>query len=321
MGERGSEAVPGGPTRIVRDANLRVGVRVGPHWVVAWVPEHFPGAASSFLDPASLEVLAVEPGFAPLAWLGGGRLLGWRRNECGMPRVGVYTLSAPGELHTLGRAAGGWKLRQTRPLYHGAPPLAAVIPPPPAQGPHERAAGTKGAALTWAFTCDGARMHRLDLGSGARHPVAGVLAATSCPLRWGPFLWFTAETGDGPRLVDLEADGRDARLVRSRAFPGGGFWFGPVAVGAGRLVLMQDEGMRVPVGRGASWTGTSRRPRLWTLDPDTGEWRRLPVPPVPLDSGRLFAGARLAAVSPDGRWLALRRDAEVIELWPLPSSP
>jgi hypothetical protein len=314
------EVVPGQSERRVKLANLRVGVRAGSRHIVAWV-RYLPGAASVFLDRQTLEIEHVAKGFAPLAWIGDGKLLGWRRNDRGVPMIGIYRLAESGGLHALALAdmASPAGLMQIRPLYAGAPPLAATLAPEPLAGPHERdalrhAGSGRFMPAPRALLCAGARIWLMDLRSGDRKAVGRDRVWMGCPLSAGPFLWGAADMAGGPRLVRLEPEGDGLIVSGEWPFPREGFWFAPVAHAGGGLWLLRDAGVRGEAHGGGRSATTSRKGEIWRFDVDREQWTRVTTPPIGLESGKLSEGARFIAVSPDGRWLAIREDETHIRL-------
>ena len=316
------EQVPGQHQVRVELANLRVGVRIGGRHVVAWV-SRLPGSASVFLDRGTLQVEQIAKGFVPLAWTGEETLLGWRRNDKGQPMIGLYSLVARGELHALALSslASPGALAQVRPLYTGAPPLAAVLVPRPWRGIHEqewrRHAGAPAGGAKQALLCSGFRAWLMDLRRGERTLVGANRVWTSCAMPAGPFLWATADMAGGIHLIRLEPTG-EGTLRESAAWPlpGEGFWFGPVGFDGSYLWLLRDPGVEAPARGGpAMSTTTSRRAEIWRVDPLDGRARRASrFGSIELDSGKLQQGARLIAVSPDGGWVAVRVDGHHVAL-------
>ncbi len=318
------EQVPGQSETRVPLANLRVGVRLGQRYLVAWVAR-LPGAASVFLDRNTLETVHLARGFVPLAWVTDEQLLGWRRNDRGQPMIGIYRL-AGGEnagLHALTWKPGhaGVQLTQVRPLYTGAPPQAAVLVPGPERGPHERAQQAHAAHMNpeaprQALLCAGARLWQMDLHSGRREAIGRDRLWMGCPLAAGPFLWAVADMAGGPRLIRLETKGRNLRPSGHWPVPRSGFWFAPAAFDGTSLWLFRDAGIRGPARGGGSSTTTSRQAEAWRFTVFMPGWKPTGVH-LPLDSAKAYEGARLIAISPGGAWLAWRANETQIRLLPL----
>jgi len=326
------EQVPGEFTTVVEGANLRVGIRAGRRYIVAWVGEYLPGGAALFIDRASFRPVALEPGFMPLAWRDDEHLLGWRRNERAQPMIGIYALSDTGTLHTLsgpGRnmPAHARRLIQVRPLYTGAPPLSAVIVPPPLEGPHERAVHARSdrvsALAPLALLCNGSRAALLDLRSGRRTQVLEEAVLMGCPVAAGHLIWALVDQPGGARLISLERRGQDLHIIRAHALPQPRFWFGPLAADLNRIWLVQDPGHAAPASGGSGGVSyTTRRDGvLWSFTQDAADWRRWPLPRFRVDSGKIFEGARLAALSPDGYRLAVRLNRHTVKVLDLAGAP
>lgn len=95
------------------------------------------------------------------------------------------------------------------------------------------------------------------------------------------------------------------------------FWFayGPVAV-VGRIVLfLCDPGVQQPFGP-ATGGVTTGRASLWAFD--VGRREKRPALPVEIaDAGHWLLGYRLVAVSPDGRFVAVRERLRRLSIWRL----
>jgi len=187
--------------------------------------------------------------------------------------------------------------------------------------------------------CSGSRVWLLDLHTGQRKVLGKQWIWSTCPRRGGPFLWATILTGSGSKLVALERaeptehtslldlltnsdplSGSGLQLAHELALPAGGFWFGPAAATADglRLWLLHDLGQGMP-GAGPSARGgtTARHAELWRYDLVSNVWSASRLAPIPLDSGRMNDAARLLAISPDGRWLAVRTATDTVRLIPI----
>jgi hypothetical protein len=283
---------------------------------VAWV-QNLPGAASVFLDRETLEIEHVAKAFTPLAWTGDEDMLGWRRNDKGRPMIGIYRLAERGKLYALAGMAPPAGLIQVRPLYSGAPPLAALLAPEGWRGPHEqdvqRHAGSSVSASFKAVLCAGARIWLMDLRSGKRVPVGKQQMWMGCPVTGGPFLWGVVDRAGGPRLVRLEVSDDGIRESSVWSFPEPGFWFVAAFDGNG-LWLFRDPGIRGAAHGGGVSTTTSRNAELWRFNVFGRSWNRDTTPLIEFDSSKAGVGARLVAISPDGRWMVLRRDGDRLDL-------
>ncbi|GIX30629.1 MAG: hypothetical protein KatS3mg124_1101 [Porticoccaceae bacterium] len=121
----------------------------------------------------------------------------------------------------------------------------------------------------------------------------------------------------GRRLLALGMKGNRLDLLEAQELPwsmGEPEWCSPLAAGPdGLLVLARRELHRRSLGGGASGAATTPWLSLYRHRLGAGASpQALGLPPVETQ-----LGARPVALSPSGRWLAVRHDALAVRLWPL----
>ena len=284
---------------------LRVRVLAAGPYILARATTSSPGSGPAWvIDRDTLAPVGLSHGVDPELLLPDGRLVGRAEAGSGAGPQGLPRGSLA--LYALLPDATGWvsaSWQQTL-WQEGSAPAGHVMSPD--------------GRLLLVRTHDGYAL--LDIATGEHQRVYR-----------SPLLGPPVAAEDGQSLYALDLRGNlvlfeaatlresTTTLLWSPGSPGGcrfGFVYGPVAVLRRRALVLCEPGAEQPMSAGPGAVGSGKA-ALWAFDLA----RRQLAPWLPVsvaDPGRWLLGLRLAAVSADGRLVAVREDVGRVSLWQLP---
>lgn len=291
----------GGQTLTKRLINVWAGAVVGERWIAAWARVYAARQGWSYTDVALLldgrDPKRWRPLGAvhPLLWTAPERLLVIVQRE-GHPTLAELELDAEG------------KVRQER-LLDRAPSHRLTATPIP---------GTRKVLLKQGFVA-----YLLDLETGKVGRQLQTLQAGQAEIKvplWTPVLAHAGSLWVVDRLqsrfYQIASKNGALHVVSSLKLPrrtGEDFWGGPlVPVGEGFMVVREKQLRRRLSQKATSGTTTGWFGLWWVKPADPRSLRPLSLPDIKID-----AETQPAAVSPDGRWLALRVDENTVQVWKL----
>lgn len=281
----------GGASWTVDLTNAWAGALPGPHRVAVWAwPDRAAGEpVAVLLDPRALDAPRPLADVLPLAWLDSSTLVALARRE------------------------GGWALVRLGLDDEGRLRDERVIARPPSL--HIATALLPGARS--AVLARGFELFRLDLADGRIAPLdvdGRTLRTTTCgwPTVAAGRIWL-AEGPVGRRLLALVPAGAGFHVATALPLPWGmgePAWCSPLAARGPLLVLGRRRQHVRELGRGARGAAGLPWLDLFVLDVSRGG---MPLP-LELPPVEHQWASRPVAISPDGRWLAVRIGADELRV-------
>lgn len=305
--------------------DVRVTVVAGSRFVVARVDGPDAGSAPAVvLDRATLTPLGTEPGLHPALFLPDDRLFGWyeRPGADGTPAAGPGP-QPPGPASRPGAAGAPAAGEPQNGLFRLEAGADGLVHASLEQLLWSGSPGLEGHAvsgdLRYLLTNTFSGYVLTDLTTAERQPVYRS-AFLGPPVRSADGQTVYAMDGRGNLVLFEAASLRESTTVLMWSPGEAGpcrFWFayGPVAA-IGRMVLfLCDPGVEKIMGR-ATGGVTTGQATLWAFD--VGRREKRPLLPVEVaDAGQWLLGQRLVAVSPDGRFVAVRENLHRLSIWRL----
>ena len=302
--------------------DVRVTVVAGSRFVVARVDGPDAGSAPAVvLDRATLIPLGTEPGLHPALFLPDDRLFGWyQRPEAAAAGAGPQPPGPAGRPGTAGAPAAGEPQNGLFRLEAGPDGLVrASLEQPLWSG----SPGLEGHAIS-------GDVRYLLTNTFSGYVLTDLTTAERQPVYRSAFLGPPVRSADGQTVYAMDGRGNlvlfDAATLRESTTvlmwsPGEAgpcrFWFayGPVAAIGRTVLFLCDPGVERVMGRATGGVSTGKA-TLWAFD--VGRREKRPVLPVEVaDAGQWLMGQRLVAVSPDGRFVAVRENLHRLSIWRL----